>query len=89
MAPMSQRKSPTAGVTADAKIWQMKKDSRLTLRIQSGLKKNLQEIADREGHSVALICEAFLLAGSEAYKKQGTKLVQRLLVRLITQDSSR
>ena len=34
------------------------------------------------------ICEAFLLAGSDAYKKQGGKFVKRALARLITKPSA-
>ena len=45
-------------------------------------------IANREGHSVAQICEAFLLAGSEGYKKQGSKFVKRVLARLITRSTA-
>ena len=71
-----------------AKILEMKKDARLTFRVRSGLKKHVEEIANREGQSVAQICEAFLLAGSEAYKKQGSKFVQRMLARLITKSSA-
>ena len=62
----------------------MKKDARLTFRVRSELKKDVKGIADREGHSVAQICEAFLLAGSEAYKKQGSRFVNRMLARLVT-----
>lgn len=62
----------------------MKKDARLTFRVRSELKKEVEGIADREGHSVAQICEAFLLAGSEAYKKQGSRFVNRMLARLVT-----
>jgi hypothetical protein len=62
----------------------VKKDARLTFRVRSDLKKDVQEIANREGHSVAQICEAFLLAGAEAYKKQGSKSVQRALARLVS-----
>jgi predicted transcriptional regulator len=66
----------------------MKKDARLTFRVRSSLKKDVEEIANREGHSVAQICEAFLLAGSEGYKKQGSKFVKRALARLITGSSA-
>ena len=66
----------------------MKKDARLTFRVRSDLKKDVEGIANREGHSVAQICEAFLLAGSEAYKKQGSKFVKRMLARLITNAST-
>ena len=72
----------------NAKILQMKKDARLTFRVRSKLKKDLEGIANREGHSVAQICEAFLLAASEAYKKQGSKFVKRTLARLITKTST-
>ncbi len=42
----------------------------------------VEGIANREDHSVAQICEAFLLAGSDA-KKQGGKFLQEALARLI------
>lgn len=64
----------------------MKKDTRLTFRVRSDLKKALETIAAREGQSVARICEAFLLAGSDAYKKDGTRLLQRLIGRLSTKS---
>lgn len=60
----------------------MKKDSRLTFRVRSNLKKDLEEIAASEGESVARICEAFLAAGKEVYTKQGSKFLQRYLGRL-------
>jgi len=66
----------------------MKKDARLTFRVRSELKRAVEGIADREGHSVAQICEAFLLAGSEAYKKQGSRFVNRVLARLVTKSST-
>ena len=65
----------------------MTKDTRLTFRVQSGLKKNLEVIAAREGRSVAQICEAFLKAGSEGYKKKGPKYLQRFLSRQKKEDT--
>ena len=65
----------------------MTKDTRLTFRVQSGLKKNLEVIAAREGRSVAQICEAFLKAGSEGYKKKGPKYLQHFLSRQKKEDS--
>jgi hypothetical protein len=59
----------------------MKKDMRFTFRIGSDLKKELETIAAQEGRSVAQICDAFLRAGSEAYKKKGPKYLQRFLSR--------
>jgi hypothetical protein len=59
----------------------MKKDTRLTFRVHSNLKKDLESIADREGRSVAQICDAFLKAGSEAYRKNGPKYLQRFFSR--------
>jgi len=64
----------------------MKKDTRLTLRVNSGLKREIEAVAKREGLSAARICEAFLLAGSDAYKKQGTRLLQQMLGRLSTKS---
>jgi hypothetical protein len=65
-----------------AKIARMKKDTRLTFRVNSHLKRDVEAIAAREGQSVARICEAFLLAGSDVYKKQGTKFLERMLGRV-------
>jgi hypothetical protein len=57
------------------------KDTRLTFRVDSDLKKDLEAIAAREGRSVAQICDAFLRAGSDSYKKKGPKYIQSLLGR--------
>ena len=57
----------------------MRKDTRLSFRVRSDLKKTLEAIAADEGRSVAQICEAFLKAGSESYKKEGNKFLQRFL----------
>jgi hypothetical protein len=55
----------------------MAKETRLSIRIRSDLKKSLEAIAARERRSVAQICETFLEAGAEHYKKEGTKYIQR------------
>ena len=62
----------------------MKKDTRLTFRVSSELKKDVEAIATREGQSTARICEAFIMAGSDAYKKRGTQSLRRMLGRLGT-----
>ena len=59
----------------------MKKDTRLTFRVRSAVKKELEGIAAREGRSVAQICEAFLVAGSEVYKKKGPQYLRRFFSR--------
>jgi hypothetical protein len=45
------------------------------------LKQELEKVAAQEGRSAAQICEAFLRAGSESYKKQGPKFLRRFLGR--------
>ena len=57
----------------------MKKDSQLTFRIPSKLKIQLEEIASSEGRSTAQICEAFLRAGTDTYKKKGNKVIKDYL----------
>ena len=70
-----------------AKILQMKKRYPPELSGSALIwKKELETIAAREGQSVARICEAFLLAGWDAYKKDGTRLLQRLIGRLSTKS---
>ena len=71
----------------DANMAPMKKDTRLTFRVNSDLKRDVEAIATREGQSVARICEAFIMAGSDAYKKQGTKFLRWMLGRLGTKTT--
>jgi hypothetical protein len=59
----------------------MRKDTRLTFRVHSDLKKTLETIAAREGRSVAQICEAFLKSGAITYGKNGPMGLQRFLSR--------
>jgi hypothetical protein len=59
----------------------MKKDTRLTFRVSSDVKRNIEAIAVSEGRSAGQICEAFLKAGSETYKKRGTKFLQRFFTK--------
>lgn len=55
------------------------KDTRLTFRVRSNLKKELESVAASEGRSVAQICEAFLRSGLANYRKEGAKFVRRFL----------
>ncbi len=57
------------------------KDTRLTFRVRSDLKKKLESIAAAEGRSVAQVCEAFLRGGLAIYRKEGTKFIRRFLSR--------
>jgi hypothetical protein len=57
----------------------MKKDSQFTFRIPLDLKHQLEEIASSEGRSVAQICEAFLRAGTEGYKKKGFSFLRHFI----------
>jgi hypothetical protein len=59
----------------------MKKDTQFTFRMPTDLKKGLEGIAAHEGRSMAQICEAFLRAGFENYKKEGAKILQRFLAK--------
>ena len=54
---------------------------RRSLRRTSESARELQDIAEDEGRSMAQICEAFLKAGSEGYKKDRAKFLQRFLTR--------
>jgi hypothetical protein len=59
----------------------MPKDTRLSFRVRSDLKKKLEAIASTEGRSVAQVCEAFLSAGANSYTKEGAAFLQRLITR--------
>ena len=83
---MDTRKSMGIRVLGMVRFLRMKKDTRLSFRVRSDLKSQLENIAEQEGQSVARICEAFLLAGADLYKKDGTKFLQRMLGRLGTKS---
>jgi predicted transcriptional regulator len=55
------------------------KNTRLTFRVRSDLKKKIEQVAASEGRSVAQICEAFLQAGLVAHNKEGAKYIIRFL----------
>jgi hypothetical protein len=57
----------------------MKKSAPLSFRIPADLKKNLQQIANREARSLSQICELLLVIGTAAYEKDGTKYLHRNL----------
>lgn len=59
----------------------MNKDTRITFRVHSTLKRKLESIAAREGRSVAQVCEAFLRAGASGYDKVGAGLLTQFLER--------
>jgi hypothetical protein len=59
----------------------MRKDSPLAFRISSDLKKELQQVADREARSISQICELLLTIGVEAYAKEGPRYLHRFLNR--------
>jgi hypothetical protein len=48
----------------------------------------METIAASEGRSMAQICEAFLKAGSENYKKEGAKLLQRFVTQRRKKESA-
>jgi hypothetical protein len=57
----------------------MTKETRLTFRVQSELKKSLEAIAAKEARSVAQVCEVILQSGVAYYQKEGTKYLHRLI----------
>ncbi|MBI3895519.1 MAG: hypothetical protein HY313_06275 [Acidobacteria bacterium] len=65
----------------------MKKEAPLAFRVPPDLKGNLEEIAKREARSVSQICVILLTLGIEAYKKEGTKYLQRFLAQRKLKDS--
>jgi len=58
-----------------------RKDAPLAFRIPADLKRELQQIADREARSISQICEILLRIGAEQYGKEGAKFLQRFLDR--------
>jgi len=59
----------------------LSKNEQIGFRLPAALKKELQEVARREGRTLSQVCEIFLSGGLETYKKEGAKYFQRLLSR--------
>jgi predicted transcriptional regulator len=57
------------------------KNQQIGFRLPSDLKKELEQVAKREGRTLSQICEMFVAGGLEAYRREGTKYIQRLLSR--------
>jgi len=53
----------------------------LGFRLVPELKAELEKVAAREERSVSQICEILLRIGVDAYKKDGSKYLQRFLSR--------
>jgi hypothetical protein len=53
----------------------------LAFRVSPTLKEEIQEIAESEARSVSQICELLLVEGVEAYQKEGSKFMQRLVAK--------
>jgi hypothetical protein len=65
----------------------MTKDTRLSFRVSSDLKRSLESVAAQEGRSLAQICETFLLAAMKTYQKEGSKFLQRFVARQKNKDT--
>ena len=55
------------------------KNEQVGFRISADLKRELQAVAKREGRTLSQLCEILLAGGLEAYKKEGSKYLQRIL----------
>jgi hypothetical protein len=57
------------------------KNEQIGFRISSTLKRELQDVARREGRTLSQICEIFVAGGLYTYKREGVRYLQRLLSR--------
>jgi hypothetical protein len=53
----------------------------LAFRVSPDLKREIQEIADSEARSISQVCELLLIEGIQEYRKEGPKLMQRLIAK--------
>jgi len=53
----------------------------LAFRVSPDLKNEIQGIANSEARSISQVCELFLSEAVEAYKREGSKFIQRLVVK--------
>jgi hypothetical protein len=55
------------------------KNEQIGFRLPANLKSELHDVAMREGRTLSQVCEIFVSGGLEAYRKEGSKYLQRLL----------
>ena len=55
------------------------KNEQIGFRLPANLKRELHDIAKREGRTLSQICEIFVAGGMQAYRKEGPKYMQRLV----------
>jgi hypothetical protein len=53
----------------------------LVFRVKPERKRDIERIADDEQRNISQICDLLLHEGVEAYKKEGAKLIQRLIAK--------
>jgi len=57
------------------------KTEQIGFRLPADLKKQLREVAIREGRTLSQVCEMFVTGGLEVYSHEGARYFQRLLSR--------
>ncbi len=50
-------------------------------RVTPALRLDIQRMADEEQRTITQVCEMLLYEGVEAYKKEGSKFMQRLVAK--------
>lgn len=55
------------------------KNEQVGFRLSENLKRELNDVAKREGRTLSQVCEIFVYGGLEEYKREGSKYLQRLL----------
>jgi hypothetical protein len=53
----------------------------LVFRVDPALRRDVERIADEEQRTITQICEMLIHEGVEAYKKEGSKFMQRLIAK--------
>ena len=57
----------------------VRKQAFIGFRLPPELKREIEEIAKREERSLSQICEVLLRGGVEAYKRDGSKYMQKIV----------
>jgi hypothetical protein len=63
------------------------KNEQIGFRLAANLKSELHDVAKREGRTLSQVCEIFVSGGLEAYRREGSKYLQRLLSRQKKENS--
>ena len=69
------------GIESQSYISEVARKGVFVFRVDQSLRQDIERIAEDEQRTITQVCEMLLHEGVEAYKKEGSKFMQRLVAK--------